>query len=205
MEPLSDRWIEREQRADDINRDGLSRRVMGLGMKEQAMPEVVRIFRLITTAPGGFGNDEIRRMVNGKRVGFGPDAFGNDVVTIVGIAPSADGRAPAVAHFADEGWRSAQFHHFNSVRTYREQGENSANRMCDERFKVMDSQGLVIAIDFGVFVAISIQTGGQHFIQHDPRKFRTTADDGRIRRDLLQVSEQLGYGIDNIRTRSRRL
>ena len=173
---------------------------MGLGMKEQAMPEVMRIFRLIATAPGGFGNDEIRRMVNGNRVGFGPDAFWNDMVTIVGIAPSADWRAPPIAHFADESRRSAQFHHFDAVRTYREQGENSANRMCDERFKVIDSQSLVIAIDFGVFGAISIQTGSQHFIQHDPRKFRTTADDGRIRGDLLQVSQHFGYGIDHFRT-----
>ena len=95
----------KEQKADDINRYGLSRRVMGLGMKEQAVPEVVRIFRLIATAPGGFGNHKIRWMVNGNRVGFGPDALGNDMVTIVGIAPSAGWRAPPVARFPDEGRR----------------------------------------------------------------------------------------------------
>src|SRR5580704_5612987 len=66
---------------------------MGLGMKEQAVPEVVRIFRLIATAPGGFGNHKIRWMVNGNRVGFGPDAFWNDMMTIVGIALSAAWRA----------------------------------------------------------------------------------------------------------------
>jgi len=68
---------------------------------------MVRIFRLIATAPGRFSHNEIRGMVNGDRLGFGSYAFWNDVVTIVGIASSADWGASAVAHLADEGRRSA--------------------------------------------------------------------------------------------------
>ena len=63
-ETLGDRRIEREQWADNVDRDRLGRRVMGLGMKKQAVPEMMRIFRLIETATRCFGDDEIGWMID---------------------------------------------------------------------------------------------------------------------------------------------
>lgn len=160
------------------------------------------IFRLIAAAPGGFGHDEIRWVINQGRVGFRSDAFRNDVVTIVGIASSAGWCAPYTAHFGESGRWPAQFQHGNAVRTHRKQSEAPADGMRDERFKVLGSHGLEIAIDFGIFSTLPVQTSRPHFIQDNPGKFRTTADDGRIGADLLEISEHLGDGVDHIGVRN---
>ena len=166
------------------------------------MPEMVRIFRLIAATARRFGYDEIRWMVYQSRVGLGSNAFGNDVMTIIRIASGASWCAWGRARFGDKGWRPAQFHHGDSVRTHRKQSEAPTDWMCDERLKVLGSHGLKIAIDFGVFGALPVQTRSPYFVQDDPGQFRTTANDGRIGADLLEISEHLGHGGDHIRARS---
>ena len=69
----------------------------------------------------------------------------------------------------------------------------------------MSSQGLVIAIDLGIFWSLAIQTSGIHFVENDAWQFGALADDGRVTRNLLQISEHLGNGIDHLGAGSRRL
>ena len=69
----------------------------------------------------------------------------------------------------------------------------------------MSSQGLVIAIDLGVFWSLAVQTGGKHFVENDAWQFRTLADDGGITRDLLQIPEHLGDGVHHLGAGSGRL
>ena len=166
------------------------------------MPEMVRIFRLIAAPSRGSGYDEIRWMVYQSRAGLRSSAFGNDVVTIIRIASGASWCAWGRARFGDKGRRPAQFHHGDPVRTHRKQSEAPADRMCDERFEVLGSHGLKIAIDFGVFGALPVQTRSPYFVQDDAGQFRTAANDGRIGADLLEISEHLGNGGDHIRARS---
>ena len=104
--------------------------------------------------------------------------------------------------FCNECRWPAQFQHGNAVRTHGKQSEAPADGMCDERFKVLGSHGLEIAINFGVFGPISVQTSGPHFVQDDPGKFWTTADDRRIGADLLEISKHLGDGVHHLWARS---
>ena len=124
------------------------------------------------------------------------------MVAIVGIASCAGWCAWRSASFGDECWWPAQFQHGDAVRTDGKQSEAPPDGMRNERFKVLGSHGLEIAIDFGIFSTLPVQTSRPHFIQDNPGKFRTTADDGRIGADLLEISEHLGDGVDHIGVRN---
>src|ERR1700751_274059 len=70
-ETLVDRRVKREQRADNGHREGFRGRIVGLRVQKQAMPAVMRIFRLIEAAPRSFCDNEICWVVYRDTAGMG--------------------------------------------------------------------------------------------------------------------------------------
>jgi len=103
-ETLSDGRIEREDGTDNVDRDRFGGCIVGLSVKKQTVPEMMRILRLIKTTARCFGDHEISWVIDGDCVEFRANAFWYDVVAIVGFAPSACWPAPCGTDFCHRRW-----------------------------------------------------------------------------------------------------
>jgi hypothetical protein len=128
---------------------------MGLWMKQERMPAVVRVLRLIASSADCLGHYQICRVIYGGGAPGDLQALRDHMMAIVRLPATPERSLWSMRDFGNSARGPSSFEHCYPLGSDRQQGKSPADGMGRERSQVFGPHRSVVARDFLVIAVIA--------------------------------------------------
>src|SRR5258708_1322161 len=112
---------------------------MGLGMKEQSVPEMMRVLRLVAAAPSGVCDNKISWMVNSRPPARYGHTFWDYMMAVIMLSSEPDWLIDCLGGIDHGRWAVTRLHQSHSVGADGQQRQRSSHRVQGQGLQVFAS------------------------------------------------------------------